>query len=119
MQCNGDGTVTACFCFYFFSIFFSAAAVGLHAAQRRRDCDSVFLLLFSIFFFYFFFQLRPLAYTLRNGGGTVAACITGWVLEGSQDVDGPWHTLDHRGCKGNRLPMHEHQCTVFNDAASS
>ena len=32
---------------------------------------------------------------------------------------GPWHTLDHRGCKGNKLPMRQHQCTVFNDAASS
>ncbi|EKX37609.1 hypothetical protein GUITHDRAFT_116250 [Guillardia theta CCMP2712] len=42
------------------------------------------------------FQLRPLHYTLRNGGGTFAACMTGWVLEASQSLDGPWHTLDHK-----------------------
>jgi hypothetical protein len=34
------------------------------------------------------FQLRPLRYTLRNGGGTVAACMTGWILEASQSTEG-------------------------------
>ena len=65
-------------------------------------CKTHFILTFQNFYLgpnfqleYFFFdypgpnfQLRPLAYTLRNGGGTVAACLTGWVLEGSQDVNG-------------------------------
>ena len=41
--------------------------------------------------------------------------LDGWKC-GSK---GPWHTLDHRGCKGNRLPMRQHQCTVFNDAAAA
>jgi len=65
------------------------------------------------------FQLLPHHYTLRNGGGTVVACMTGWVLEGSQSIDGPWQILDRRGAAKNVLPMAEHQCVVFNDLAQT
>jgi len=59
------------------------------------------------------FQLRPSAYTLRNGGGTVAAVMVGWVLEGAQSPDGPWHTLDIKGGAGERPPISEHACLAF------
>lgn len=63
------------------------------------------------------FQLRPTAYTMRNGGATVAACMTGWLLEGAQSIEGPWHTLDIKGCVENKIPMEQHQCLAFLEPA--
>ena len=63
------------------------------------------------------FQLLPSHYTLRNGGGTIAACIMGWVLEGSQSLEGPWQSLDKKGTEKNVMPMKEHQFCDFNDLA--